>query len=104
MTVPEPVLHTTAEKLAELRERLELAKEPGGEKAAARRELGISQGALYEILQRILARFEKAGLRDYLGKLEKTKKFTRLTEARGKWPEYGMVLMDLRKNILTGLV
>ena len=29
---------TTAEKLAELRERLELAKEPGGEKAAAKRD------------------------------------------------------------------
>ncbi|CLQ63362.1 propionyl-CoA carboxylase beta chain 4 AccD4 [Mycobacterium tuberculosis] len=38
MTVTEPVLHTTAEKLAELRERLELAKEPGGEKAAAKRD------------------------------------------------------------------
>jgi RNA polymerase sigma factor (sigma-70 family) len=35
-------------------------------KAAAARELGISQGALYEILGRILTRFEKAGLRDYL--------------------------------------
>lgn len=40
MTVTEPVLHTTAEKLAELRERLELAKEPGGEKAAAKRDKG----------------------------------------------------------------
>jgi acetyl-CoA carboxylase carboxyltransferase component len=29
--------HTTAEKLAELREKLELAKEPGGEKAVAKR-------------------------------------------------------------------
>lgn len=35
-------------------------------KAAAARELGISQGALYEILGRILTRFEKAGLRDHL--------------------------------------
>ena len=35
-------------------------------KAAAARELGISQGSLYEILDRILTRFEKAGLRDYL--------------------------------------
>jgi DNA-directed RNA polymerase specialized sigma24 family protein len=35
-------------------------------KAAAARELGMSQGALYEMLERILARFEKAGLRDYL--------------------------------------
>ena len=35
-------------------------------KAAAARELGISQGALYEILGRILTRFENAGLRDYL--------------------------------------
>ena len=29
---------TSAEKLAELREKLELAKEPGGEKAAAKRD------------------------------------------------------------------
>ncbi len=29
---------TTAEKLAELREKLELAKEPGGEAAAAKRD------------------------------------------------------------------
>lgn len=35
-------------------------------KAAAARELGISQGALYEILGRVLARFENADLRDYL--------------------------------------
>jgi RNA polymerase sigma-70 factor (ECF subfamily) len=35
-------------------------------KAAAARELDISQGALYEILGRIRLRFEKAGLRDYL--------------------------------------
>lgn len=35
----EPVRpHTTAEKLAELREKLELAKEPGGEKAVAKRD------------------------------------------------------------------
>ena len=35
----EPVrAHTTAEKLAELREKLELAKEPGGEKAVAKRD------------------------------------------------------------------
>ncbi|OBG71460.1 methylmalonyl-CoA carboxyltransferase [Mycobacterium sp. E2462] len=33
-----PVIHTTAEKLAELHARLELAKEPGGEKAAAKRD------------------------------------------------------------------
>jgi acetyl-CoA carboxylase carboxyltransferase component len=33
-----PIQHTTAEKLAELRARLELAKEPGGEKAAAKRD------------------------------------------------------------------
>lgn len=32
------MVHSTAEKLAELRERLELAKEPGGEKAAAKRD------------------------------------------------------------------
>ena len=37
MTV-EPSPTTTAEKLAELREKLELAKEPGGEKAIAKRE------------------------------------------------------------------
>ncbi|MDT5286090.1 MAG: hypothetical protein QOF88_979, partial [Mycobacterium sp.] len=30
--------NTTAEKLAELREKLELAKEPGGEKAVAKRD------------------------------------------------------------------
>jgi DNA-directed RNA polymerase specialized sigma24 family protein len=35
-------------------------------KKAAAHELGLSQYALYETLQRILARFEKAGLRDYL--------------------------------------
>jgi hypothetical protein len=29
---------TTAEKLAELRQKLELAKEPGGEKAVAKRD------------------------------------------------------------------
>ncbi|HVQ84920.1 MAG TPA: carboxyl transferase domain-containing protein, partial [Mycobacterium sp.] len=37
-TVPAPIQHTTAEKLAELHARLELAKEPGGEKAAAKRD------------------------------------------------------------------
>jgi acetyl-CoA carboxylase carboxyltransferase component len=37
-TVPAPTQHTTAEKLAELHARLELAKEPGGEKAAAKRD------------------------------------------------------------------
>ena len=37
-TVPAPVQHTTAEKLAELHARLELAKEPGGEKAVAKRD------------------------------------------------------------------
>ena len=37
-TVPAPAAqHTTAEKLAELRARLELAKEPGGEAAVAKR-------------------------------------------------------------------
>jgi acetyl-CoA carboxylase carboxyltransferase component len=35
---PAPHPATTAEKLAELREKLELAKEPGGEKAVAKRE------------------------------------------------------------------
>ena len=35
-------------------------------KAQTAQKLGISQGALYEILERILTRFEKAGLRDYL--------------------------------------
>jgi acetyl-CoA carboxylase carboxyltransferase component len=37
-SVPAPTQHTTAEKLAELHARLELAKEPGGEKAAAKRD------------------------------------------------------------------
>ena len=35
-------------------------------KAQTADKLGISQGALYEILSRVLVRFEKAGLRDYL--------------------------------------
>lgn len=35
---PAPIQHTTAEKLAELYARLELAKEPGGEKAVAKRD------------------------------------------------------------------
>ena len=36
---PTPVrAHTTAEKLAELREKLELAKDPGDEKAKSRRD------------------------------------------------------------------
>src|ERR1700740_2224026 len=35
---PAPIQHTTAEKLAELHARLELAKEPGGEKAVAKRD------------------------------------------------------------------
>lgn len=35
-------------------------------KSAAASELGISQGALYEILGRILTRFSKAEMRDYL--------------------------------------
>jgi acetyl-CoA carboxylase carboxyltransferase component len=40
VTAAPPVKHaaTTAEKLAELREKLELAKEPGGEKAVAKRD------------------------------------------------------------------
>jgi RNA polymerase sigma-70 factor, ECF subfamily len=38
----------------------------GESKAAVARELGVSQGALYEILSRILKRFEDTGLRDYL--------------------------------------
>jgi RNA polymerase sigma factor (sigma-70 family) len=37
-----------------------------GTKAAAARELGMSQGALYDWLDRIRARFEKADLRAYL--------------------------------------
>ena len=37
-TPVQPTLHTTAEKLAELREKLELAKDPGDEKAKARRD------------------------------------------------------------------
>jgi RNA polymerase sigma-70 factor (ECF subfamily) len=35
-------------------------------KSVAARELGMSQGALYEMLGRILVRFEKAGLREYM--------------------------------------
>ena len=35
-------------------------------KAAAAREMGMSQGALYEVLGRVLARFENDDLRDYL--------------------------------------
>lgn len=35
---PAPVRHSTAERLAELHARLELAKEPGGEKAVAKRD------------------------------------------------------------------
>jgi RNA polymerase sigma-70 factor (ECF subfamily) len=35
-------------------------------KAAAARQLGKSQGALYEVLGRVLTRFDKAGLRGYL--------------------------------------
>lgn len=53
MTVTEPVLHTTAEKLAELRERLELAKEPGGEKAAAKRDkkgIPSARARIYELV------------------------------------------------------
>ncbi len=37
-----------------------------GSKTAAAAELEMSQWALYEMLGRILVRFEKAGLRDYL--------------------------------------
>jgi RNA polymerase sigma-70 factor, ECF subfamily len=36
-----------------------------GSKAEAKRELGIPQGVLYEILDRVSLRLEKAGLRDY---------------------------------------
>jgi RNA polymerase sigma-70 factor, ECF subfamily len=38
----------------------------GDSKSAAGRDLGYSQGKLYERLGRLRARFEKAGLRDYL--------------------------------------
>jgi hypothetical protein len=37
-----------------------------GSKSAAGRDLGYSQGKLYERLSRLHARFEKSGLRDYL--------------------------------------
>ena len=37
-----------------------------GSKSAAGRELGMSQFAIYEMLERIRVRFEEAGLRDYL--------------------------------------
>jgi hypothetical protein len=38
----------------------------GGTKTSPAGELKMSQWALYEMLERILVRFEKAGLRDYL--------------------------------------
>lgn len=37
-SAPQPSTATSAEKLAELREKLELAKDPGDEKARARRD------------------------------------------------------------------
>jgi len=37
-----------------------------GSKTAAAAELQMSQWSLYELLERVLVRFEKAGLRDYL--------------------------------------
>jgi len=37
-----------------------------GSKVEAARQLGVSHGSLYETIGRILVRFEKAGLRDYL--------------------------------------
>lgn len=35
-------------------------------KASVARELGMTQGAFYDVLARIRSRFEKAGMRDYL--------------------------------------
>src|SRR5258708_7115208 len=55
MTEPVTVskAHTTAELLAELREKLELAKEPGGEKAAAKRDkkgIASARARVHELL------------------------------------------------------
>lgn len=46
------IMKSTAEKLAELRVRLELANEPGGEKAAAKRDkknIPSARARIYEI-------------------------------------------------------
>lgn len=48
-------------RLREICERLK-----GSSKASVARELGMSQGAFYQLLEIIRGRFEKAGLRDYL--------------------------------------
>jgi RNA polymerase sigma-70 factor, ECF subfamily len=55
------VLSTLTPQLRQLAEAL-----MSDSKSAARRELGVSQGTLYELLGRMRARFEKAGLRDYM--------------------------------------
>ena len=52
-TPVQPKSHTTAEKLAELREKLELAKDPGDEKAKARRDkkgIPSARARIHELL------------------------------------------------------
>lgn len=56
------VLEQLPPRPREICERLK-AGEP---KSSIARDLGMSQGAFYGLLKRILARFEKASLRDYL--------------------------------------
>ncbi len=63
------VAHDLAEVISTFPPRLrELCRRimSGSSKAAAAKELGMSQAELYEVLGRIRSRFEKAGLRDYL--------------------------------------
>jgi RNA polymerase sigma factor (sigma-70 family) len=63
------LVHDVAEVIAGLPPRLrDLCRciMSGKSRAATARELGMSQGDLYEVLSRIRARFEKEGLRDYL--------------------------------------
>lgn len=57
----EAVLSTLTPQLRQLAEAL-----MSDSKSAAGRELGVSQGKLYELLGRMRARFEKAGLRDFM--------------------------------------
>lgn len=57
----EQVLSTLPPQLRQLAEALMTDS-----KSAAKRHLGVSQGALYELLGRMRARFEKAGLRGYM--------------------------------------
>jgi RNA polymerase sigma-70 factor (ECF subfamily) len=63
------VAHDLADVISKFPPRLrELCRRimSGSSKAAAAKELGMSQPELYEVLGRIRARFEKAGLRGYL--------------------------------------